>query len=148
MMRNALVYGLVCLAALWLTLAAEAGQNPARPRRILYNLDGDSCLTLKAGRNGPGPMTTNDLRAMVAELTRPGSQVDTLLVCVNAQVMYYPTTVGTWRGALSTDEERARWSAHERQRLTNVQAFFAAGVDPYGLMFAEDRKSTRLNSSH
>ena len=46
----------------------------ARHRRILYNLDGDSCLTLKAGRVGPGPITVEDLRSIVGELTAPGSQ--------------------------------------------------------------------------
>jgi sialidase-1 len=63
----------------------------ARKRRILYNLDGDSCLFLKKGARGPGPVTADDLPAVVQEITQPGSQVDTLLVCVNAQVMYYPT---------------------------------------------------------
>ncbi|MFM8418994.1 MAG: hypothetical protein ACKOEQ_02575, partial [Verrucomicrobiota bacterium] len=97
------------LATAWLAvcLALPVLAGP-RQRRILYNLDGDSCMTLKAGRVGPGPISTNDLVTLVAELARPGSQVDTLLVCINAQVMYYPTRVGTQRGALSTPAEQVR----------------------------------------
>lgn len=79
----------------------DSGKLPVRDRRILYNLDGDSCMTLKSGRKGPGPITLADLTNIVAGLTGPRSQVDTLLVCVNAQVMYYPTKVGTMRGGLS-----------------------------------------------
>ncbi len=127
----------------------------AQARRVLYNLDGDSCLTLKAGRKGPGPITTLDLTNLVAELTMPGSQVDTLLVCVNAQVMYYPTRVGTMRGAASTAEERAAWPPHERQRWENVEKFFAAGVDPYAVIFGEARRrgletllTCRMNDGH
>lgn len=127
----------------------------ARPRRILYNLDGDSCLTRIAGRAGPGPIQTNDLVRIVTELTAPGSQVDTLLVCVNAQVLYYPTRVGTLRGTRSTAEERARWSAHERQRFETVQAFQAAGIDPYQVVFEEARRrgletliTFRMNDAH
>ena len=59
-----------------------------------------------------------------------------LLVCVNAQVMYYPTRVGTLRGADCTPEERARWPATERQRHRNVAAMFDAGVDPYAVLLA------------
>ncbi len=56
-------------------------------RRILYNLDGDSCMFLKQGSKAPEPITTADLKAVDHELTQPGSQVDTLLVCINAQVV-------------------------------------------------------------
>lgn len=134
------------------------GQSPAstqKTRRVLYNLDGDSCMTLKAGRTGPGPMTEADMRNIVAELVQPGSQVDTLLVCVNAQVMYYPSRAGTMRGALSTQEERAKWPAHERQRQANMQAFFDAGIDPYAVIIGEARRrgmeallSFRMNDAH
>lgn len=130
--------------------AAESGG-----RRILYNLDGDSCMTLIAGRQGPGPVTTNDLARIVTELTQPGSQVDTFVLCANAQVLYYPTRVGTQRGALSTDEERAQWSPHERQRHSNLSAFFDQGIDPYAFLFAEARRrgletvlTFRVNDDH
>ncbi|MCC6231331.1 MAG: hypothetical protein IT580_01735 [Verrucomicrobiales bacterium] len=136
------------------TLAATPTPSP-RPRRILYNLDGDSCLTRKAGRLGPGPITTADLTQLVRELTAPGSQVDTLLICVNAQVMYYPTSVGTLRGTHSTPEERARWSDGERQRFANLQAFLDAGIDPYAHLFQEARArgletllTFRINDDH
>ena len=77
---------------------------------------------------------------MVHELTEPGSQVDTLLVCVNAQVMYYPTKVGTLRGTDCTPEERRGWPASEQQRFRNVQAMFDAGIDPYAVLLAEAKK--------
>ena len=84
-----------------------------------------------------------------------GSQVDTILVCVNAQVMYYPTKVGTMRGTLSTPEERGRWPASETQRFENVKRFFEADVDPFAVMLAEAGKrgkeallSFRVNDAH
>lgn len=141
----------------WGAAANAAPPEPSAPRvrRILYNLDGDSCMTLKAGRSGPGPITTNDLRQLLAELTAPGSAVSTLLVCINAQVMYYPTQVGTLRGTLSTEAERATWSAGERQRYSNLESFFGAGVDPYAYLLAEARArgleamlTFRMNDAH
>jgi len=127
----------------------------ARKRRILYNLDGDSCLTLKRGSRGPGPITADDLKTIVREITRPGSQVDTLLVCVNAQVMYYPTKVGTMRGQDCTPEERKNWPASEQQRYKNLQTMFDARIDPYAVLLAEARDrgreallTFRMNDAH
>ncbi|MGC8642239.1 MAG: exo-alpha-sialidase [Isosphaeraceae bacterium] len=127
----------------------------SRPRRILYNLDGDSCMFLKKGSKGPETITADDLKAAVHELTEPGSQVDTLLVCINAQVMYYPTKVGTLRGADCTPEERRGWPASEEQRFRNVQAMFDAGIDPYAVLLAEAKKrgleallTFRVNDAH
>ncbi len=148
---------LVCSALLWLVVPVWSADSTVitKPRRILYNLDGDSCLTLKAGRTGPGPITTNDLVQLVAELTQPGSQVDTLLVCVNAQVLYFPTQVGTLRGTLSTEAERAPWSPHERQRFATIQSFRDAGLDPYAVLVAEAKRrgletllTFRMNDAH
>ena len=123
--------------------------------RILYNLDGDSCMFLKQGSKAPEPITTADLKAVVHELTPPGSQVDTLLVCVNAQVVYYPTKVGTLRGMDCTPEERRSWPVSEQQRFRNVQAFLDAGVDPYAVLLAEARNrgleallTFRVNDAH
>lgn len=135
---------LVMLAVLSLLASGYSiGAEPrvtAKKRRLLYNLDGDSCLTLKAGRKEPSIITPDDLRTLAAELTQPGSQVDTLLVGVNAQVMYYPTKIGTMRGALSTDAERAKWPSQEQQRFKNVQRMFEAGIDPYAVLLAEAKK--------
>ena len=144
------------LGALELAAANPQERAPgSKTRPILYNLDGDSCMTLKAGRQGPGPITTNDLTRLVEEITQPGSQISTFLLCVNAQVMYYPTRVGTLRGELSSPEERARWSPHENQRLANLRAFFDAGIDPYAFLFAEARRrgletllTFRMNDAH
>ena len=128
---------------------------PRRRRRILYNLDGDSCMTLKKGSKEPTTITAADLRNIVAEITQPGSQVDTLLVCINAQVTYYPSRVGTMRGTLATEAERRQWSAGEQQRFKNVRALFDAGTDPYALLLAEGRRrglevllTFRMNDAH
>ena len=63
----------ICLACMAVLVAAD----PPQRRRILYNLDGDSCMTLRAGRKGPGVVSTNDLVQLIQELKGPGSQVDT-----------------------------------------------------------------------
>jgi hypothetical protein len=129
----------------------SAGGEP----RVLYNFDGDSCLSTKAGSKGPVPVGADDVRALIAEVAYPGSRVDTVLVCVNAQVMYYPTQVGTMRGALSSPSERAQWPASEKQRFTNLQAFFDKGVDPYAILLAEAKRrgreallTFRMNDDH
>jgi len=127
----------------------------ARERRILYNLDGDSCMFLKKGSRGPEEITPADLKTIVEEIAYSGSQVDTLLVCINAQVMYYPTKVGTLRGTLSSPAQRAEWPAGEKQRFQNVAAMFGQGVDPYAVLLAEGRKkglevllTFRMNDNH
>ena len=91
---------------------------------MLYNFDGDSCLWTKAGSKGPVAVGVADVKRLIEEVAYPESRVDTVLVCVNALVMYYPTKVGTMRGTLSTPEERARWPASEKQRFANLKAFF------------------------
>ncbi|MBI1913308.1 MAG: CocE/NonD family hydrolase [Planctomycetes bacterium] len=136
----------------WLT-GAQA--KPPQRRRILYNLDGDSCIFLKKGSKGPEAITADDLKTAVREITGPGSQVDTLLVCVNAQVMYYPTKVGTMRGTSSPATERKKWPVSEQQRFKNVEAMFDAGIDPYAVLLAEAKKrgreallTVRMNDDH
>lgn len=126
-----------------------------RKRRVLYNFDGDSCLSTKAGGKGPVPVNVDDVKRLIEEVAYDGSRVDTVLVCVNAQVMYYPTKVGTMRGTLSTPEERAKWPASERQRFDNLKAFFDKGIDPYAVMLAEAKRrgreallSFRMNDDH
>ena len=140
----------------------RAGIQPAfinaatpRTRRVLYNFDGDSCLSTKAGGKGPVPVNIDDVKRLIEEVAYEGSRVDTVLVCVNAQVMYYPTKVGTMRGTLSTAEERAKWPASEKQRFENLKAFFDSGVDPYAVMLAEAKRrgreallTFRMNDDH
>ena len=130
-------------------------RNPARTRRVLYNFDGDSCLSTKAGGKGPVPVNVDDVKRLIEEVAYDGSRVDTVLVCINAQVMYYPTKVGTMRGTLSTPEERAKWPASEKQRFENLKAFFDSGVDPYAVMLAEAKRrgreallTFRMNDDH
>lgn len=124
-------------------------------RRVLYNFDGDSCLSTKAGSKGPVEVNIDDVKRLIEEVAYAGSRVDTILVCVNAQVMYYPTEVGTMRGTLSTPDERAKWPAAEKQRFQNLQAFFDNGVDPYAIMLAEAQRrgreallTFRMNDDH
>ena len=112
-------------------------------------------MTTRAGANEPVAVTEADLERLVEEIAYDGSQVDTLLLCINAQVMYYPTKVGTLRGTASTPEERANWPARERQRFETMQRFFDAGVDPYAVVLNAMRRrgreallSFRMNDDH
>jgi hypothetical protein len=73
-----------------------------------------------------------DVKRLIEEVAYNGSQVDSVLVCINAQVMYYPTKVGTIRGTLSSAEERAKWPASEKQRSRTADVL-PAGVDPIRL---------------
>jgi hypothetical protein len=146
--------------AMWATIqpaAAGDGDQPAasKTRRVLYNLDGDSCMFTKKGAKTPVEVGPDQLKTVVNELTYPGSRVDTLLVCINAQCMYYPTKIGDRRGTLATPAERAKWRPSEQQRFHNVEAMFAAGVDPYALLLAEARRhgleallTYRMNDIH
>ena len=134
---------------------SEPVKQSTRSRRVLYNFDGDSCLSTKAGSKGPVPVNVDDVKQLIEEVAYEGSRVDTVLVCINAQVMYYPTKVGTMRGTHSTPEERAKWPASEKQRFANLQAFFDADVDPYAIMLAETKRrgreallTYRMNDDH
>jgi len=127
----------------------------SRQRRVLYNFDGDSCLSTKANSKGPVPLNVDDVKQLIEEVAYDGSCVDTVLVCINAQVMYYPTQVGTMRGTLSTPEERTAWPASEKQRFDNIKEFFDNGVDPYSVMLAEAKRrgleallTFRMNDDH
>lgn len=129
--------------------------EPLRRRRLLYNVDGDSCLWTKPGAAGPAEVTAADLQRVVDEVTFETSRVDTFAACVNAQVTYYPSAVGTLRGTLSSPEERERWPASERRRFANVAALLEAGVDPTATLVARARErgreawiSFRMNDDH
>ena len=133
----------------------DTNHRDSGKRRVLYNFDGDSCLSTKANGKGPVPVNVEDVKRLIEEVAYDGSCVDTVLVCINAQVMYYPTKVGTMRGTLSTPEERAAWPASEKQRFENLNAFFDSGVDPYAIMLAESRRrgleallTFRMNDDH
>lgn len=148
---------LVTLATGQPASASKGDKAPTpKPRRILVNNDGDSCMIWKQGGRGATQITADDLKANVEELAYPGSQVDTMLLCINAQVTYYPSKVGTMRGILDPPEKRKNWEfASEPIRFRNVEAMFAQGVDPYALMLAEAKKrgleallSYRMNDAH
>lgn len=155
-LRRMLVFCLTTIVIGGLAGSLIADPAPAaRARRVLYNFDGDSCLISKAGSKGPAVITADDVKRLIDEVAYEGSQVDTVLVCVNAQVMYYPTKVGTQRGTLSSEEDRAKWPASEQQRFKNVKALFDANADPYSIMLAETRKrgreallAFRMNDDH
>lgn len=149
------IWCLPTLLVVSVTTLAVGADRPQRSRRVLYNFDGDSCLSTKAGGKGPVAVNADDVKRLIEEVAYDGSRVDTVLVCINAQVMYYPTKVGTMRGRLSTPEERARWPASEKQRFANLKEFFDAGVDPYAIMLAEARRrgreallTFRMNDDH
>ena len=155
MRRRLTLIGAGALSLVLFGAGAFAADGLARTRRVLYNFDGDSCLATRAGGKGPVAVTLDDVKRLIEEVAYEGSQVDTVLVCVNAQVMYYPSTVGTLRGTQSTPAERARWPASEAQRFENLQRFFAKGVDPYAVMLSETRRrgreallSFRMNDAH
>ncbi len=142
-----LVLGTLLLSHLPAGSSARGESDPAkketRSRRVLYNFDGDSCLSTKAGSRGPVAVTLDDVKRLIEEVAYEGSKVDTVLVCINAQVMYYPTKVGTMRGTLSTPDERAKWPDSEKQRFRNLKSFFDAGIDPYAVMLAEAKRRSR-----
>ena len=127
---------------------AKPTERKGRSRRVLYNFDGDSCLSTKAGSKGPVAVTVEDVKHLIEEVAYDSSQVETVLVCINAQVMYYPTKVGTMRGTLSSAEERAKWPASEKQRFQNMQTFFQAGIDPYAIMLAETKRRGARGDAH
>jgi len=134
---------------------SDAARQSTRSRRVLYNFDGDSCLSTKANSRGPVAVTIDDVKRLIEEVAYDGSKVDTVLVCINAQVMYYPTKVGTMRGTLSTAQEREKWPDSEKQRFRNLKSFFDAGVDPYAIMLAEAKRrgceallTFRMNDDH
>lgn len=144
------------LLGLTATLCAEEpAQQPQRKRRILCNYDGWGVLLDRKGSKTHVAITVDDLKEAVREVTEEGSQVDTVLICVNARVMYYPTKVGTVLGELATAEERAKWTPVDKLWLANFQKFFADGNDPWAIMLAEARKrgvegllSFRMNDMH
>jgi hypothetical protein len=59
--------------AMWVALAsrisaADSDPSPAsRARRVLYNLDGDSCLVTRANSKGPVALNVDDLKRLVEE---------------------------------------------------------------------------------
>lgn len=140
--------------------AAEPAAPATRQRRILYNNDGSSPMFLKKGTYKPGPVSEQDLRAIVDELTQPGSQVDTLILNVNAQITFYPSKVGTMIGSLLTPEERKNpkifYQEILNQLIGNLESFFSRGVDPYALILARAKEqpglealiSFRMNDAH
>jgi len=137
------------------TQREEGAKKVSRRRRIIYNFDGDSCMFTRADGKGPVAITVDDMKTLIGEIAYEGSQVDTMLVCINAQVMYYPTKVGTLRGMQSTGEERAQWPAAEQQRFANMKRLFDAGTDPYAVMLAEAKRrgleallTFRVNDDH
>ena len=150
-----LVCSLSGLLLVLFTASQLAADPPARVRRVLYNFDGDSCLSTKAGSKAPAALNVDDVKRLIEEVAYEGSRVDSVLVCINAQVMYYPSKVGTMRGILSTPGERANWPASEKQRFENLKNFFEAGTDPYAIMLAETKRrgleallTFRMNDDH
>ncbi|MEC7557281.1 MAG: hypothetical protein VYA32_08895 [Planctomycetota bacterium] len=130
-------------------------EKPVRQRRILVNYDGGSTLYSRKGSQGPVRLTVEDLREAIREVSFEGSQVDTVLLCVNAQVMYYPTKVGTMLGSLATPEEKKKLPRNIQQWISNLNHFVKRGIDPWAVMVAEAKRqkrevllSFRMNDGH
>ncbi|MEC9009931.1 MAG: hypothetical protein VX877_11765 [Planctomycetota bacterium] len=130
-------------------------EKPVRQRRILVNYDGGSTLYSRKGSQGPVRLTVEDLREAIREVSFEGSQVDTVLLCVNAQVMYYPTKVGTMLGSLATPEEKKKLPRNIQQWISNLNHFVDRGIDPWAVMVAEAKRqkrevllSFRMNDGH
>ena len=124
-------------------------------QRVLYNFDGDGCMYTKANGEVPTAIDVEDVRRLIAEIAYEGSKVNTMLVCINAQTMYYPTEVGTMRGTQCTPEQQANWPATEIQRFENMNNFFDAGIDPFAVMLSEAKQkgleamlTFRVNDAH
>jgi hypothetical protein len=136
-------------------ISAIQAEKPARQRRILCNFDGGCTIFTRKGSQGPVPVSVNDLKDAIREPSYEGSQVDTVLICVNAQVMYYPTKVGTMLGTLATAEDRKKWPPAQKQWYKNLNRFLDNGIDPWAVMLAEARRrnlegllSFRMNDGH
>ena len=130
-------------------------EKPFRQRRILVNYDGGSTLYSRKGSQGPVRLTVEDLREAIREVSFEGSQVDTVLLCVNAQVMYYPTRVGTMLGSLATTEQKKKLPRNTQQWIANLNHFVNRGIDPWAVMVAEAKHqkrevllSFRMNDGH
>jgi len=138
--------GVLILIGLFLLMPISTlrAEKLARQRRILCNYDGTSTLFTRKGSQGPVLITVDDLKEAVREVAEEGSQVDTVLFCVQAQAMYYPTKVGTMIGALSTAEDRKKWTPANRQWYKNLRHFLDNGIDPWAVMLAEAKKTGRL----
>jgi len=127
--------------------ARVAAGPQRRTRRALYNFDGASCMFTKAGGKGPVPLVVDDVKRLIEEVAYEDSRVDTVLVCINCQVMYYPTAVGTMYGKPPAE--------NADQFTKNLATFYDAGVDPYAVMLAKSRRrgreallSFRMNDDH
>ena len=77
------------LIAILATRSSTRAGEPQRQRRILYNFDGDSCMSTRAASQGPVATTVDDLKTRISEIAYDGSQVYTMLVCTNAQGLYF-----------------------------------------------------------
>lgn len=135
--------------------AAESGAAPVKHRRILYDSDGCSIFMYKRGVYTPTRMTIDDLRNVVRELTFEGSQLDTFLLCLNAQVTFYPSKVGTMIGSRHHGAHRTKWPPEHQLWISSLEDFYAAGIDPYAEILAEAKRrgrealiTIRMNDAH
>ena len=169
MLRNTTIFTMIAIVLPLigcLSVAADRKRSESKRRRIIYNEDGDACMVYKKNVFAPIAITEADLNAVVDDLMPPGSQVDTFLMGINAQVMYYPTKVGTMIGALMSDELRKKmpelvpgggyYDRTDCQRwLANLEAFYSKGVDPFARILDRAKQrgletliSYRINDIH
>jgi len=134
--------------------AVKAEETPQQ-QRVLYNLDGHSCMYTKANGDVPTAITVEDLKRLIDEIAYDGSQVNTLLVGIGSRATYYPSEVGTMYGTQCTPEQQANWPAYAQQWYANMNGFYGAGIDPYAVILAEAKQqglesmlTFRMNDMH
>ena len=62
----------VAVSLVLLAAPATAADQPQRTRRVLYNFDGDSSLSTKAGGKGPVPVNVDDVKRLIEEVASEG----------------------------------------------------------------------------
>ena len=62
----------IAVSLVLLAAPVTAADQPQRTRRVLYNFDGDSCLSTKAGGKGPVPVNVDDVKRLIDEVAYEG----------------------------------------------------------------------------
>jgi hypothetical protein len=145
-----------CAAALMVLTADLPAGEQTRPRRFIYNSDGNHMYLYK-----PPPMSVADLESYVDEVV--GTGVTTFFASPNwGMLPAYPSQVTEMMGTQLPSEQMAKIRATGREKdrsseraITNLHAVYDAGHDPFGVMIDRAREkdleifiSFRLNEIH
>lgn len=66
--RSAIWFLITLLFVASATSLVAGADQPQRQRRVLYNFDGDSCLSTKAGGKGPVAVNVDDVKRLIEEV--------------------------------------------------------------------------------